>query len=427
MIPCIAVFDIGKTNKKLLLFDEQYNVIHSLSRQFDEIADEDGYPCENLEEVSAWVLASWKQLEDDRHFDIKALNFTTYGASLVHLDGEGNTVGALYNYLKPFPEELLRKFREDYGEEVQFSTETASPPLGMLNSGLQLYWLKYSREELFSKIQYSLHLPQYFSWLLGGQFCSEYTSVGCHTGLWDFNAGDYHRWVKQEGLDVFFPPLVTDPFNGAISFRGGYIPLGTGLHDSSSALIPYRKQADTSFMLLSTGTWGITLNPFARESLSPELLLSDCLNFMTPEGDIVRASRFFLGHYHDEMLKRLEGIFHPAAMKIIGWDREDVEKWSDVTLNGLGEDFEKWDMTYFKEFRHAYATLMRALVKKQSHAVRLAAGGEGGHDILYLDGGFSKNPLFIAMLKKEFPGLPIESLGFHEGTALGAAMHLGLF
>lgn len=427
MIPCIAVFDIGKTNKKLLLFDEQYNVIHSLSRQFDEITDEDDFPTENLEELSKWVLSTWKELEDNRRFDIKALNFTTYGASFVHLDRQGKPVGALYNYLKPFPEELLEKFRHDYGDQVQFSTETASPPLGMLNSGLQLYWLKHARKELFGKIRYSLHLPQYFSRLLGGEYCAEYTSLGCHTGLWDFNAGDYHRWVKEEGIDVLFPSLVRDPFNGAIPFRGAYLPIGTGLHDSSSALIPYRKQAGGAFMLLSTGTWGITLNPFATQPLNPELLLSDCLNFMTPEGDTVRASRFFLGHYHDEMLKRLESVFHPAAIKIIGWSSEEVEKWSSVPLNGLGEDFEKWDMHRFKEFRHAYATLMRALVTRQARAIRLAAGTDGAHKTLYLDGGFSKNPLFIAMLKKEFPGLSIESLGFHEGTALGAAMHLGLF
>ncbi|MFS8615455.1 MAG: FGGY family carbohydrate kinase [Solitalea sp.] len=427
MIPCIAVFDIGKTNKKVLLFDEQYQVVHSFSRQFDEITDEDGFPCENLAEVSDWVQATWKKLEDDRRFDIRALNFTTYGASFVHLDEKGKPLGRLYNYLKPFPEKLLAEFRAKYGDEIRFSTETASPPLGMLNSGLQLYWLKYMRPELFRKIRYSLHLPQYFSYLLGGELCSEYTSVGCHTGLWDFSAGQYHRWVREEKLDVLFPPLVTDPFNGAIPFRGDYLPIGTGLHDSSSALIPYRKRATSSFMLLSTGTWGITLNPYAREALSPELLRADCLNFMTPQGGTVRASRFFLGHYHDEMLKRLESIFHPAAIKIIGWDREEVEKWSTLELNGLDEDFEQWDMRRFKEFRHAYATLMRALVKKQARAVRLAAGTDGKHQTLYIDGGFSKNPLFIAMLRREFPGLSIESLGFHEGTALGAAMHLGLF
>src|SRR3546814_17135271 len=92
---------------------------------------------------------------------------------------------------------------------------------------------------------------------------------------------------------------------------------------------------------------------------------------MTPEGETVRASRFFLGHYHDEMLKRLETVFHPAAIKIIDWDQEEVEKWGNASLNGLGEDFEQWDMQYFKEFRHAYATLMRALVTRQTRAIQI--------------------------------------------------------
>ncbi|NJN34987.1 MAG: hypothetical protein HC817_12755 [Saprospiraceae bacterium] len=31
-----------------------------------------------------------------------------------------------------------------------------------------------------------MHLPHYFSYLLTGEKASEYTSIGCHTMLWDF-------------------------------------------------------------------------------------------------------------------------------------------------------------------------------------------------------------------------------------------------
>jgi hypothetical protein len=41
-IPVIAVFDIGKTNKKVFLFSEQYEIVFEQSTQFDEITDEDG-------------------------------------------------------------------------------------------------------------------------------------------------------------------------------------------------------------------------------------------------------------------------------------------------------------------------------------------------------------------------------------------------
>ena len=48
-IPVIAIFDVGKTNKKLLLFDAQYNVVYEQSDQLPETIDEDGDPCEDVD------------------------------------------------------------------------------------------------------------------------------------------------------------------------------------------------------------------------------------------------------------------------------------------------------------------------------------------------------------------------------------------
>ena len=42
-VPVILIFDVGKTNKKLLLFDEQYKVVFEESKQFTETTDEDGF------------------------------------------------------------------------------------------------------------------------------------------------------------------------------------------------------------------------------------------------------------------------------------------------------------------------------------------------------------------------------------------------
>ena len=101
-LPVIAVFDIGKTNKKLFLFDEQYRIVWEQAESFTDIADEDGDPCEDVARLSKWVqdgLAKAQQLPD---FDVKAINFSTYGASFAYLDADYQPVGQLYNYLKPF-------------------------------------------------------------------------------------------------------------------------------------------------------------------------------------------------------------------------------------------------------------------------------------------------------------------------------------
>lgn len=50
-IPVIAVFDVGKTNKKLFLFDENYKIVFERTARFIETVDEDGEPCEKSGEL----------------------------------------------------------------------------------------------------------------------------------------------------------------------------------------------------------------------------------------------------------------------------------------------------------------------------------------------------------------------------------------
>ncbi|HSC38895.1 MAG TPA: FGGY family carbohydrate kinase, partial [Chitinophagaceae bacterium] len=184
--PVIAIFDIGKTNKKLFLFDEQYRMVLEKTEQFEETTDDDGDPCEDLRALTSWVRQSLQGIVNDKAIEVKALNFSTYGASFVHVDREGQPVAPLYNYLKPFPDSLKEPFYSKYGGELTFSMHTASPVLGNLNSGLQLYYLKCLKPALFERIHYSLHLPQYMSMLVTGRAYSDITSIGCHTAMWNF-------------------------------------------------------------------------------------------------------------------------------------------------------------------------------------------------------------------------------------------------
>ena len=196
-IPVIGIFDIGKTNKKLFLFNENYEIVFERSTRFSETTDEDGYPCENLEKLTASIFESLKEIFSLKIFKITAVNFSTYGASLVYVDKSGKPLTHLYNYLKPFPKELSERFYSTYGGEKKFSIETSSPVLGSLNSGLQLYRLKYEKPEVFKNLYFALHLPQYLSWMLTGKFYSDMTSIGSHTALWDFNRHAYHEWVNR--------------------------------------------------------------------------------------------------------------------------------------------------------------------------------------------------------------------------------------
>ena len=267
-VPVIAIFDIGKTNKKFFLINENYKIVLEQTTSFPETTDDDGDPCEDVVLLKKWVEETLNEVLSLKKFDIKAINFSTYGASFVHIDHDGNVAAPLCNYLKPFPEDLKQEFYARHGGEELIARQTASPVLGNLNSGMQLYRIKQRKPELFKKIKYSLHLPQYLNHLITNNFYSDITSIGCHTQLWDFNKNDYHQWVYEEGIDKILAPVFPSDKVSNVSIQGQEYAVGVGLHDSSSALIPYLANFAEPFVLISTGTWCISLNPFNNAPLT---------------------------------------------------------------------------------------------------------------------------------------------------------------
>src|SRR5207237_1652673 len=97
-IPVILIFDVGKTNKKVLLFDEQYKVLHEETTQLREVEDEDGFPCEDGFALTQWIKNSFTRLRSVSQFEINTVNFSGYGASFVYLDNNAVVIPPLYNY-----------------------------------------------------------------------------------------------------------------------------------------------------------------------------------------------------------------------------------------------------------------------------------------------------------------------------------------
>lgn len=429
MKPCIAIFDIGKTNKKLVLFDLDLKLIHEELSSFEEIKDDEGDACEDLHALTEWMKNTWRKIEADQRFDVKALNFTTYGASFVHINEHGTPVCALYNYLKPLPKTIEQQFFKTYGDKMDFATNTASPSLGMLNSGLQIYWLKYTHPSIFAKIKYTLHFPQYCSYIFSNSLASEFTSIGCHTGMWDMKKNDYHSFIYDEGIFPLLPEIKKEHFNGYTSFRDNFIPVGTGLHDSSAALIPYLNNINDKFILLSTGTWCITLNPFARHNLTQGELINDSLNYMTFEGKQVKATRLFSGNFHENYTQRLSSHFFKPKdyFKTVKHDEALIKKVEELPMLlqdrfNPDEYFDASDLDNYKSYEEAYHKLILDMVDYQVDAIMLA--GEHLHGIkkLYVDGGFSKNSIFMNLLKIKLPQISVESYEVSQGTSLGGAM-----
>ncbi len=428
----IAIFDAGKTNKKLFLFDEQYNIVHEESTQLDEIKDEDGFACEDVHALTNWVREKFREVTSNDKYNVKAVNFSAYGASFVHIDEEGNPLTPLYNYLKPYPEKLKQQFYNTYGSESLIAKQTASPVLGNLNSGMQLYRLKYEQPSVFSRIKYSLHLPQYLSFLISSTPASDITSIGCHTQLWHFQKNKYHDWVYKEKLNEKFPAIYKG--DNIITNNTEDIVTGIGLHDSSSALIPYLKLFNEPFILLSTGTWSISLNPFNASMLTDYELHNDCLCYISYKGKPVKASRLFAGYEHEEQVKRLAGHF-----------QKDIHyyttvKYNDALLNKLRSHtaskqidshtamvqqsaFSKRTLNAFKSYEEAYHQLISDIITQQAFSTKLVLNATPVKKI-FVDGGFGKNDVYMNLLAAAFPGIEVYAASIPQASALGAALAL---
>ncbi len=433
--PVIAIFDVGKTNKKLFLFDQDYNIVYEKSARFSETVDEDGFPCENLESLRLSVFDSLMEVFRRPEFDVKAINFSTYGASLVYLDKYGSPLAPLYNYLKPYPEKLQKQFYDTYGGEDEFSKRTASPVLGNLNSGMQLYRIKYEKPELFKEIKYALHLPQYMSQLVSGKFYSDITSIGCHTNLWDFEKNRYHEWVEKEGILGLLPPVLPSDQLMPAFFPGNTYGTGVGLHDSSAALIPYLVSFHEPFALISTGTWCITINPFNQSPLTSGELANDCLSYMNYRGQPVKASRLFAGYDHEQQTKRISSHFSKSSFSFrnIKFDPELMAKLR--AKNGInleqakteevlkGSLFEKRELSEFETAEEAYHQLMLDIATQQYFSSQLVLKDTAVKRI-FVDGGFSKNAVYMNLLAAFFPELEVFAASMAQATAVGTALAL---
>ncbi|WP_276360161.1 FGGY family carbohydrate kinase [Daejeonella sp. H1SJ63] len=415
--PVTAVFDIGKTNKKLLLFDEQYRVVFEHTENLPETVDQDGFPCEDLERLQDFMFKSLEQVLGNPNWEIRTLNFSSYGASLVYLDENGQSLTPLYNYLKPYPEKLSEQFYSVYGGREAFAAKTASPVLGSLNSGMQLYRIKYERPELLEKIKTVLHLPQYLSYLITGKLYSDITSIGCHTNLWDFEKNEYHEWLVKENLQDKLAPLVPSNSIFKAEFKGHQFDAGIGLHDSSAALIPYLLSFKEPFILISTGTWCISLNPFNSSQLTSDELNSDCLCYLQYNAKPVKASRLFAGHYHEQQLKRITEYYGTSASKY----QETAFDESYLSMLNEEQRFSETDLNTCSSDREAYHRLMMDIINQQKQSTELIIRGSAIKRI-FVDGGFSKNPVYMNLLSHVFPEMEVFAASMAQATALGSAL-----
>jgi sugar (pentulose or hexulose) kinase len=241
----------------------------------------------------------------------------------------------------------------------------------------------------------------------------------------------YHKWLKNEKISSKIPPLHHG--KDIIKNENG-LAVGVGLHDSSSAIIPYTINFTEPFVLLSTGTWSISLNPFNTKQLTFEELQHDCLCYMQYTDKPVKAARLFSGNEHEVQTKRLAEYFKVPVdtYKEIYFDKKLVSNLRALNFQIIYPKkydfdilkecpFQKRDLATFKSYEVAYHQLMLDLVEQQVFSTNLVVHNSPVKKI-FVDGGFSKNSIFMNLLAEAYPDVEVYAASMAQASALGAAL-----
>jgi sugar (pentulose or hexulose) kinase len=251
--------------------------------------------------------------------------------------------------------------------------------------------------------------------------------------MWNFTNNHYHEWLSREGVTNKLAPIFPSDQMIRTEYAKKPVLCGVGLHDSSAALIPYLSNFTEPFVLISTGTWCISLNPFNQSSLTAEELKQDCLCYMEYRGKPIKASRLFAGYEHEQQVKRLAQHFlcSTDAYKNIQFESPIFSKLSsgDTAISNQPGDknlltesaFTKRDLSLFQSYNEAYHQLMMDIMKQQVLSTTLVLKNSNVKKI-FVDGGFSNNPIYTKLLGMAFPDVEVYAASISQASALGAAL-----
>ena len=303
--------------------------------------------------------------------------------------------------------------------------ETGTPrlPIG-LNLGAQLFWQARAFPAEFARVARILMYPQYWAYRLTGVLANEVTSLGCHTDLWDYRAGDFSTLVDRQGWRPLMAPLrrasdLLGPMLPEIAQATGLDPATTpvhcGIHDSNASLLPHLVGRAKPFSVVSTGTWVIAMAiGGAAVELDPA---RDTLVNVNAFGDPVPSARFMGGREFATLVH--EGGEEPAARAIEAVLETPILLMPSVQ-QGSGP-FPTRNAEWIGgepsgDARHVAASFYLAMMT----ATALELIGADGPTIV--EGPFAPNGLFVGMLAAATARPVIPAGGSATGTSIGAAL-----
>ena len=416
---CAAVFDVGKTNIKVVVFDPGGEVLAERGHPNATLLPYARWPYRSLYTAGAWAFLIGALKELGARFPIEAISISAHGAAGVLVDDRDAALPAVDYEFDIDPE-----IAAEYDKLRPPFEETLSPNLPRgLNLGRQVYYLQRRFPAEFAGARAFLGYPQYWSWRLSGVAATEFTAMGAHTDLWRPRQGDLSSIVDKLGWRRLFPPMrkawdtlgTLRPEVAAATGLSPDVRIICGAHDSNASLVPHLISRRDPFTVISTGTWVIIMAVGGTARLDPK---ADMLANVDVRGEPVPTARFMGGREYAVLAGDTPADADEAAVAaVIASGVLALPAFSDqggpfASRKGVIEG----EAPATPKARAALATLYSALMT--AHMLRrLEAPGE-----LIVEGGFTRSPAFAAVLARLMPGRRVVIAPMSAGAAAGAAM-----
>ncbi len=449
----IAVIDVGKTNKKILIYDQLLKLVDEKTVRIPEIED-GGVLFDDIEKLKIWILNTLSAFANK--YKIKIISTSAHGATYVLTDENGNNVVPQVAYNTDPGDDLHKDFYKLCGDPVELQKSTATPNFNLLINpakGIYFSQLKFPLE--FSKVKHILLYPQYFGYFLTGEICADPTYVGNHTYLWDFINKEWSGVVDKLKIRSLLPNRFKYPWDvlgtitKEIARKTGLakdVIVTVGIHDSNASLLPYMVSMTEQFLLNSTGTWCVIMNEkeevkFEKDELG-KVVFFNMNAFWKP----IKTAIFLGGmefEYYFELLKRIHHrkdfpLFNstivqkiidekskfilPSVAKGIGQfpdsEARVIENGKVFTL----EDIQSGQFVpeLFNNYEETLAVLNLSLAIQTKVSFDRADMTRGMK--VFTEGGFVKNDSYNTLMTSFYPDSEFFLTDLKEASAFGAAI-----
>jgi sugar (pentulose or hexulose) kinase len=217
-----------------------------------------------------------------------------------------------------------------------------------------------------------------------------------------------------------------------------------GMHDSNSALLPhFAKKGNEKFILNSTGTWCVIMNPVTQYGFTPDELGKVVFFNISAFGSPIKTA-IFLGGQEFETWSQL--LLQRSGCRVLpAWNENlyrsilkerrlfllpELTQGSGqfphsrarIVEDGTSYFFDAPDRApaCFNDAEKSFAALRISLVMQTLTALERAGIEEGCG--VFTEGGFRADESYNRLLASALPGNRVFLTDIKEATALGAAM-----